>query len=403
MFFRKKSTELQGKAFVSIGAGANQIPLIKEAKSKGFRIIGVDIDSMAPGFELCDLRIQESTHDYNRIYTSLREALFDSRISGIMTRSYGEAVTTTAFLCEKFGLPFLPFNVCENFTDKLRMKNTMTSNGINTPELIPNSKLGKLKDKVFPIIKKPVDGYAKKGIKLINNSRELKEEVRPANSKNVFIFEKYIDGDEIIAIGIVHQGNYYLVDITDKTKSVNPPFIDISHTSPSKYSHLNEQITQIGQSAAGAFSIANSPLLMEFIVGKDETLYLIEAMPEFGGESLADIAIPKATGYNFIREAINSHTGSDFHPPVFKKRKKAVAVQYITAREGKLESFNMKAPLKIKGVFYFNLFKKTGYRVNKLHSNLDRIGVVVAEHDTVEKALAAALAGARAADIQVVK
>ena len=142
---------------------------------------------------------------------------------------------------------------------------------------------------------------------------------------------------------------------------------------------------------------------MEFIVNKDKELFLIEALPEFGGEFLADIAIPRATGYNFIREAINSHTGSEFKPPVFRKKRKAVAVQYITAPEGKLESFDNKAPLKIKGVFYFNLFKKTGNRINKLSSNLDRVGVVIAEDETVEKALKAAKTGADAANIQVVK
>jgi len=402
MFFRK-SGQSQKKAFVSIGAGINQIPLITEAKSKGFKVIGVDIDSMSPGFKLCDLKIQESIYDYDRIYTLLSEALFDSSICGIMTRSYGKAVTTTAFLCEKFGLPFLPFSACENFTDKLRLKNTIISHGINTPELISNAKLGRLKDKSFPIIKKPVDGYAKKGIKLINNLNELKEEIPPADSKKAFIFEKYIEGDEIIAIGIVHREHYYLVDITDKAKSLNPPFIDITHTSPSKYAGLNEQITQIGQSMTEIFSITNSPLLMEFIVGKEDALYLIEAMPEFGGESLVDIAIPKATGYNLIREAINSHTGSEFHPPVLKKKRNAVAVQYMTAPEGKLESFDSKAPLKIKGVFHFSLFQKAGDRINKLSNNLDRIGVVIAEDETVEKALQAASAGADAAQIQVAK
>jgi len=70
MFF-KKSRPREGKAFVSIGAGVNQIPLIAEAKSKGFKIIGIDINSMAPGFKLCDLKIQESIYDYNRIYILL--------------------------------------------------------------------------------------------------------------------------------------------------------------------------------------------------------------------------------------------------------------------------------------------------------------------------------------------
>jgi len=401
MFFRKPKK--QEKAFVSIGTGVNQVPLIREAKSKGFRVIGVDMNSMTPGFRLCDLKIQESIYDYDSIYTLLSEALFDSSIGGIMTRSYGGAVTTTAFLCEKFGLPFMPFSVCENFTDKLCMKNMMLSHGINTPELVSGARLNKPKDKYFfPIIKKPVDGYAKKGIKLINNLSQFKEETSSSDSKKAFIFEKYIEGDEIIAMGIIHNGYYYLVDITDKIRSADPPFIDISHTTPSKYAGLGGQVIQIGQSITKACSIVNSPLLMEFIVDKEETLYLIEALPEFGGEFLADIAIPKATGYNFIREAINAHTGSEFKPPVPRNKRKAVAVHYVIVPEGKLESFDNNAPLRIKGVFYFSIFQKTGYRINKLSSNLDRIGVVVAEDETVEKALKAARAGADAANIQVV-
>ncbi|MDR3238234.1 MAG: ATP-grasp domain-containing protein [Spirochaetia bacterium] len=403
MFF-KKSGKLQKKAFVSIGAGANQIPLIKEAASKGFRVIGVDVDSVAPGFNLCDLKIQESIYDYEKIYTSLSEALFDGIIIGIMTRSYGEAVKTTAFLCEKFGLPFLPFGMCANFTDKLMMKNSILSHGISTPELlsIPKlNKLNKLKDKFPPIIKKPVDGHAKKGIKLITNSDELKAELPPADSKKTFLFEKYIEGDEIIAAGIVHQGHYYLADITDKAKSADTPFIDLAHISPSKYAHLGGRVSEIGQSVAGLFSIASSPLIMEFIVDKEEVLYLIEALPEFGGEFLADIAIPKATGYNFVREAINSHTGSGFKPPEANKKKKAVAVQYMTAPDGTLQSYNKDAPLKIKGVFHFNMFKHTGERVHKPANNLDRIGVVIAADETADRATAAAAAGVSAAQVQV--
>ena len=60
------------KLFVSICAGLNQIPLIKEAKKLGFHVIGVDNNLGAPGFLLCDLKIQESIFNCNDIYKKLR-------------------------------------------------------------------------------------------------------------------------------------------------------------------------------------------------------------------------------------------------------------------------------------------------------------------------------------------
>ena len=116
MFWKRKKPS--NDYFVSIGAGVNQIPLIKEAKKCGFQVIAVDMNPSAPGFYHCDLKIQESIEDYESIYIKLREMLFDGKISAIMTKSYGTAIITTAYLCEKFGLPFLPLEDSRKFLNK---------------------------------------------------------------------------------------------------------------------------------------------------------------------------------------------------------------------------------------------------------------------------------------------
>ena len=122
--------------FISIGAGLNQIPLIREAKKQGLNIIGVDNNTSAPGFVYCDLKIQESITNFNDIYHKLQELLVDGDIRGILTKSYGEAITTTAQLSSKFNIPFLPAKICDNFIDKVKMKRTFKSNNLPTSKTI---------------------------------------------------------------------------------------------------------------------------------------------------------------------------------------------------------------------------------------------------------------------------
>ena len=134
MFWKRKKPS--NDYFVSIGAGVNQIPLIKEAKRNGFQVIAVDMNPSAPGFYHCDLKIQESIEDYESIYIKLREMLVDGKISSIMTKSYGNAIITTAYLCENFGLPFLPLDDSRKFLNKKITKKVYTETGILTPSVI---------------------------------------------------------------------------------------------------------------------------------------------------------------------------------------------------------------------------------------------------------------------------
>jgi carbamoyl-phosphate synthase large subunit len=306
-----------------------------------------------------------------------------------MSRSYGEAIRTTAYLSERFNIPFIPFSMTDCFINKRLMKNTLLAASIPTPEVVSlptGARLTKPGGNFFPLIRKPVEGHAKIGVRLINNIKQLKESIPSQAEKKNFIFEKYIEGDEIIVAGVVHHGRFHVVDITDKTTTQLPYFVDLKHVSPSRYYHLSEMISSIGQSVARAFSIVNSPVIMEFIVDNNGNLHLIEAAPEFGGEFLADVAIPIRTGYNFIGEAIKANTGMNFRPPSGKKSRKAVVVRYITDSEGTLQSFNPEGPKHIRGVVFSRIFKEIGAAIKPPTNNLDRIGVVITKARTPDEA-----------------
>ncbi len=390
MFWKKKVFS-QNHFFISIGGGINQIPLIEEAKKLGLHTIGVDRDICAAGMHKCDIRIQESIENYNEIYEKIKDFLVEGEIVGVLTKSFGPAIKTASYIAGKLDIPLFPFNKVDDFIDKERMKITLKNNKINSPAYIIYSnkhlKIPKIKIP-FPFVIKPIIGHAKNNVQLIKNSKELEKYLKNKFFKNEnYLIEKYIEGDEIIAVGIVSKGRFYLVEITDKIKSSLPYFVDIMHISPSKYNHLWSEIQKIGQSVSDSFKIINSPLIMELVIAKNDEIYLIETTPEFGGEFLSDILIPERTGYNIIRESIKSVINRNFSsPPVNKKFRKAVIVKYITGTNGTLLSFN---PLKSNypGVIFSRIFKDIGSLINKPISNHDRIGVVITKANSIEEAI----------------
>lgn len=388
--FNKKDNNKLIRYFVSIGAGINQLPLIDHAKNLGFNIIGVDFNPTASGFIKCDLKIVESIENYNDIYIKLSEQLFEGTIKGIMTRSFGKAVITASFLNEKFRIPFIPFNRSMDFVIKKRMKEIFIKNGILTPGLYTFSSRTRIErtgTDVFPLIKKPVVGHGKTGIKIIADHNDLKHSLPVKGEKEQFLYEKYIEGDEIIAVGIVHNKKYYIIDITDKVKTPYPSFVDIMHISPSKYLNKIDEISDVGQAVAESFEITTSPLIMEIIIDNNGRLYLIEAVPEFGGEFLSDILVPLRTGYNMINQSILSTTGSDFKIPSGKQKRGAVVVKYIIEKNGGLLSFNPNGPLQFKSTIYSRIFKEIGSEVKKPETNHDRVGVVIVKGLSVENAI----------------
>lgn len=388
--------------FISIGAGLNQIPLIEEARRSGFRVIGVDKNADAEGFTRCYIAINESIEDYRAVYQRLRELQIDGDMRGVLSRSYGPAIKTACFIAQKLKIPMIPFHRIDDFIHKDSMKKVFQNNRIDSPDYdtIDKTDLDGISEAFYPLVIKPLIGHAKRDVKLISNKSDLKSFLY--SGEGTYLIEKYIEGDEIIVIGLTHQRKYHLIGITDKIKTSPPYFVDIMHIFPSKYYHLSEKIIDLGQKLTKGFGIITSPLLMEIIVDREENIHLIEAAPEFGGEYLPDILIPEATGYNFIREAIQAASKRPFNPPQ-NKLKNAVAVKFITGLSGTLISFNSENPDKIEETLYSKVFKNIGSEVKKPVTNHDRIGVVISRSKTREDAIAAAERAIESFNIKIIQ
>jgi biotin carboxylase len=389
MFFRRRHFK-RTKLFVSLGAGFNQIPLIKEAKKAGFNVIGIDKNPSAAGLLDCDLRIQESMYNHEDIYRKIQELLLDGDIKGALTRSYGEAIRSAAHLNESLGVKYIPLSSIDALIDKKKMKTVLEKNDIQTPSAAIITSAGQIKK--FPVVLKPVSGHAKHGVAYIEDAKSAREYLENCEkSESGFLCERYIDGDEIIASGIVIDGKFTLIEITDKITTPLPRFVDIQHSAPSKYASKWTEIEELGSNIARAFDISTSPLLFEARIDKDGGIFVIEVIPEFGGEFLADQLIPLHTGYNFILQSILAITGNPALLPIPKKYKGAVVVKYIVANKtGTLTSITPVSRKSSRYPFQSTIFKDVGASVSSPENNHDRIGVIIVKAKSVEEAAAAA-------------
>jgi len=385
--FRKKlEIRRDSNLFISIGAGFNQLPLIREAKSLGYHIIGIDKNTNSAGIIESDIRIQESVDNYEEIFVKLQELLLAGKVKGVLSRSYGSAIKTASFIADKLGIKYIPFNRVDELIDKKKMKTSLKNNGL---PMIPSATI-KSSAKT-PVIFKPAVGHAKSGIKYFEKSADLAKYLKTNKIKNTddYILEHYIDGDEIIAVGIIADKKFYLVEITDKVTTGIPYFVDKMHVSPSKYYDKWEEISDIGQKISDTFEIINSPIVIEFKVDNSNgnKLYIIETAAEFGGEFLCDKLIPLVTGYNIIRQSILAMTTGEFTPPIPKPQKSAGVVKYIMPEDGEFIYFKPKAPDSIPCVIYSRIFKEIGSKIQSPVTNHDRLGVVVVKSRTPENAI----------------
>jgi biotin carboxylase len=373
--------------FISVGAGKNQLPLIIEAKKAGFKVIGIDKNSNAAALIHCDLRVQESIDNFEDIYAKIQEHIYVGELKGALSRSFGAAVKTAAYINQQLGIPHIPFDRIDDLLDKKKQKQILSKNKINTPEYytVKNPSL----IKKFPCIIKPAEGHAKSGVRFIRNKTESREYSSQCKNDSLYICERYIEGDEIIVVGLAINGIFTLIDITDKILSDHPFFVDIQHTSPSKYSDRWEDINLLGQTIVEAFSIQTSPLIIEMRLDDKNDFSIIEVTPDFGGEFIADFLIPIRTSNNLFRLAIDAISGNK--QISFKKRRgrSSVAIRYITGSNGTLVS-HKQIIKKSSSIVYYSLFKDIGTDIKTPVNNHDRIGVVITKNSNVSSAVKSA-------------
>lgn len=275
------------------------MPLLLAARSLGLGVAAADIDEAAPGFEVADRSFTCSIlHRRGLIQCITEDDELRHRLRGIGCRSFGKAVEIAASVARFLSLPANSHASLRFFRNKARYKRCLQAWQIPVPADIRQP---------ARYIVRPASGHAKEGLQIVTEPPP--EDLKKGTSQQHRFVEPYIEGRECILLGLVMQGTFYPVLLSDRFR--NADFSDRMHVFPSSLpGKMRYEMVEHCRRIVRRSGLQNGPFLAEFIVYEDVP-YLIECAPEVGGEFLADDMIPAVTGLPYFELLVHIYNGTD--------------------------------------------------------------------------------------------
>jgi len=365
------------KKILIIGAGIMQIPVIEECKKLGYKTIVTDIDENALGMRMADIALKIDTLD--------KEATFDVakkyKINGIVTTS-DYPVRTVAYVCKNFKIKGLSESVAKACTNKYLLRKKLSENRITCPMYWKVENLKELssieKDILFPVIVKPVDSSASRGVAKVSNCKKLKNAFKSAKiySRNgAVIIEQFLEGNEYSVESLTQNGKTVVVGITEKTiSSGNSYFVEERHIIPANIKPKEkEEIERLIPRVIKAIGLDNCGT---------QGPVIIEIGARLGGDFITSDLVPLSTGVNMLRNIINISIGKEINSK--KKKKKYAGIQFINSDNYDLAKKHLE---KIKSRTGFVKSELKEYRKMELKSSLDRLGYYICVANSRKKLL----------------
>lgn len=377
------------KRLFIIGASDFQLPAIIEAKKMGLYVGVADFNPNAVGVSYADEYFNVSTIDEKGIFEAAKEFKAD----GIITLCTDMPMRALARACEKLGVIGPDFSTAITATDKGVMIHAFEENNVEHPKYIVVDKETNVEEISnefeYPVITKPTDNSGSRGIMLVNSAEELRDALlyssKNGREGNV-ILEEYMSGPEVSVEVMVIDSKVHVLQVTDKMTTGAPHFVEIGHSQPSRLSKKSlDEIKNLAGRAALAVGIKNGPAHAEIILTKNGPK-MVEIGARMGGGCITTHLVPLSTGINMTKAAIQTALGEKAE--IEPKFEKGSAIRFIIPPVGIVKSIKGKEEAeRIPGVQLVEIQCEVGQMLQELENGTCRIGYVIAQGDTPEKAV----------------
>ncbi len=304
----------QKKKIAIIGATEFQLPLIRKAKQLGYETYVFAWAAGDVGEKEADHFVPISVIELEKIYDYCLENGID------FASSIGSDITilTVNYLLRRFGKPCNSEKTDEIATNKYKMREALSSHGVECPGYICVDHLPLKKELAhlsYPMIVKPSDRSGSRGIFKVRDYEELCEAL-PVSMGESFekkaVIEEYIDGPEYSCESISFKGKHKVLSITQKHTTGSPNFIETGHDEPSDIpEECLEKVSDQIKMALDALSIEYGASHAEFKLDEQMNVHIIEIGPRMGGDCIGSHLVPLSTGYDFMKMVIDAAQGKE--------------------------------------------------------------------------------------------
>jgi biotin carboxylase len=331
------------KKILILGGFAQICDIIQDAVDAGHHVIVTDNVADSPGKKIASEHHMVSITDVKGLIDLCR----DRNVDAIMNYCIHSGQKPYQQVCEALGLPcYGSARQFDILSDKSLFKDACIEHQIDIVPALPTSleDLMALPETDFPLVIKPADGRASKGVSICYFKHELKDALESAeihSANGDILSEKYMTGPEVAVKYFVVNGQIYLTSMSDiyTYYSCKKRVYIWSQTFPSKsYGLLLEETDDKLRAFIKALGIMNGPLSFSGFVDGSKFRFIDPSFRMGGAQDW--LIVEKITGIN-ISQAMTRFalTGSMGDPDNFNaldKRinEKASAMLYFLVRPG---------------------------------------------------------------------
>ncbi len=199
------------KKLMIVGAGKGQVPLITFARQMGFETIAISVSGNYPGFAAADEFYEVDVREKEIILEIARK----EGICGIVTDQMDLAVPTVAYVAEKMGLPGIGYECALRITNKLKCRQHCQKMGFPVPAFFQASTLEEAREGAkeigFPLVVKPSDNTAARGVAKVNDFDELAQKFQNAlacSASGVVLLEEFFLGKKLELMGFTSDSKF---------------------------------------------------------------------------------------------------------------------------------------------------------------------------------------------------
>lgn len=376
-----------------LGAGPNQIPLIRAAKKNGYHVIVCDYSETAPGVPLADELCLVSIMDKEGVLQAARE----KRVDGVISNSE-PAMPVVAYVGNAVGVPANSIQTISYMSDKTKFREILGGNDFRVPKHGSAKNVEQARTLAleigFPLMIKPAASSGSRGVRKMESFDQFDTSFQTAldfSRTDEVILEEYIENH----CSHVTGGDIFVLDgqvvffglmscIRDQK---NAPLVPMGEMYPPVLTPSQEKEIKLELSRAiEALGVRFGTVNVEIMLDSDGRVFFVELNPRNGGNMIPE-ELHLATGFDIFGATVTAAMG-DGLPEECKEAKagnEAFATYMVHTMEiGVLKQVSFSELLAPHIVGYYPDMMP-GEQVEPFLSADKKIGVLMLRFDSVEQ------------------
>jgi biotin carboxylase len=380
------------RSLLVLGAGSDQLFMIRTAHQMGFETVAVDANPSAPGLAIATHSNSIDFSNLSQVITYVEDLKAQGvNVSGVSTMG-SDIPHLVSAAASHFGWVGPSWESAMLATHKLKMKEQFRRSGIPVPKFAQVENASNILERwdewgCSSLVVKPTDRAGSRGVRVILDPDQVEDVFNYALSfsrNGQVMVEEFVEGEQFSTESILLGGRGITPGFAERVyegmDSFLPNIMENGGWIPCELnSGVYRSICDLVERAAAAIGIDRGPAKGDVVLCPKRGPIIIEMAARLSGGDFCESLVPLGTGVNYVETTIDIAMGENPDLDLLKPtRDMTVANRYFFPPPGRLEEIKgVQECRSLENVVKLELYYEPGDQIPVMTNHAQRAGVFI--------------------------